>query len=45
VERIGLYQLHHVDPAVPPLDSVEALEERARKARSQHCAPAKAYLI
>ena len=26
VDRIGLYQLHHVDPAVPLLDSVGALE-------------------
>ena len=27
VDRIGLYQLHHVDPAVPLLDSVGALEQ------------------
>jgi pyridoxine 4-dehydrogenase len=27
VDRIGLYQLHHVDPAVPLLDSLGALEE------------------
>lgn len=27
VDRIGLYQLHHVDPAVPLADSVGALEQ------------------
>jgi pyridoxine 4-dehydrogenase len=27
VDRIGLYQLHHVDPAVPLWDSVGALEQ------------------
>lgn len=27
VDRIGLYQLHHVDPAVPLQDSVGALEQ------------------
>jgi aryl-alcohol dehydrogenase-like predicted oxidoreductase len=27
VDRIGLYYLHHVDPAVPLLDSVGALEQ------------------
>jgi pyridoxine 4-dehydrogenase len=30
VDRIGLYQLHHVDPGVPLLESVGALEQMRR---------------
>jgi aryl-alcohol dehydrogenase-like predicted oxidoreductase len=33
VERIGLYQLHHVDPRVPLLDSVSALEQLRREGK------------
>jgi len=33
VDRIDLYQLHHVDPAVPLLDSVGALDQLRREGK------------